>query len=357
MPPRRSTKKTSKVSKSKKRKSTRRSDILPVICTLVLFLLGLTIGYYIGFQNGFDKGLRKKASVSKVSTKPKEATLPKITLPETKKPVKKLKKPCIAIVIDDFGYRKRDIDSFKRLPFPIAVSIIPFTPYDVYSATEAVKFGKTVMLHIPMEPNTVSEKIEKLEKKTVGMLYTSMSDTRIRRLLIKEIERIPQAVGANNHMGSKFTKDKKKMEIVLSLLDQYGLFFLDSKTAPRNGLRRLADKMGILILERDVFLDNSRNKEYIKYQLEQLARIASKRGYAIAIGHPHKSTLEALKEKVPELEKRGIKVVSIEELYEALGGEHESSLQKTSGAKRKAFSLLSGVSSRNNTQVSGRGYR
>jgi len=360
--PQRRTKRAS--AKRRRRAKKTKSNVWVFISVLLLFAAGVVIGYLVGTKTGtapFEvSSVKVKPLPSKNETghrveggpeeKPSQAAEPvEAVKSEEEKAVYREKpfKAKIAIVIDDFGYRKSDVDRFKSLPYPITFSVIPFTPYDRYSAFEAVKHGKSVMLHIPMEPNSSAEKIEKLEKKTKGMLRIRMSDSEIRLLLKKEMKRVPYAVGANNHMGSKFTRHKKGMEVVLKELKKAGLFFLDSRTVSNSLGVKVGREMGIVVLRRDIFLDNSQDVDYIKHQLDELAKIALKKGYAIAIGHPHISTFLALKDKLPELEKKGIKVVPIEEIYSDLGGKNAGSFQKTGVSKRREVSLLSGMPSRN----------
>ena len=45
-----------------------------------------------------------------------------------------------------------------------------------------------------------------------------------------------------------------------------------------------------------MFLDDSINVAYIKKQIQEAVRIAKLKGHAVAIGHPHANTLEALRE-------------------------------------------------------------
>jgi len=47
---------------------------------------------------------------------------------------------------------------------------------------------------------------------------------------------------------------------------------------------------------RDVFLDHHMDKAYVKGQIKHAIKIARAEGVAIAIGHPHKNTLAALRE-------------------------------------------------------------
>ena len=47
---------------------------------------------------------------------------------------------------------------------------------------------------------------------------------------------------------------------------------------------------------RDVFIDNRKDVEHIKRKLNQADAIARKRGHAVAIGHPYRETIEAIKQ-------------------------------------------------------------
>jgi hypothetical protein len=72
--------------------------------------------------------------------------------------------------------------------------------------------------------------------------------------------------------------------------------------------------MQIAFANRDVFLDNREEPEYIMGQINKLKNIAKVYGRAIGIGHDRKVTLEVLKGAMPELEKEGYKFVFVSEL-------------------------------------------
>jgi polysaccharide deacetylase 2 family uncharacterized protein YibQ len=125
---------------------------------------------------------------------------------------------------------------------------------------------------------------------------------------------VPDAVGANNHMGSRFTEIEEKMTPVLGVLKKHGLFFIDSRTSPLSKAFEMSHKMGLKSATRNVFLDNQQNVVAIKKQLQSAAEIAGKKGGVIAICHPHPTTIAALKAAVPELQKAGITFVPAGEL-------------------------------------------
>ena len=228
--------------------------------------------------------------------------------------------PMVAIVIDDVGYTKQAADLFLGLPFPITVSIIPFTPFVHYAIEKAKRSGKEVMLHIPMESGGHREAIERMESRTKGMLRVSMSDAEILAMLRREIAAVPGAIGANNHMGSKFTCNRHKMKVVLKELNRHGLFFLDSLTSSRSVAYRVAREMGMPALRRDVFLDHSHTKKAMNRQFKRLAAIALKRGYAVAIGHPLLPTYTMIKEGASKLREMGIEIVPISRLLKRVEG-------------------------------------
>ena len=118
-------------------------------------------------------------------------------------------------------------------------------------------------------------------------------------------------VGINNHMGSKFTTNEKAVSAVMDELEKRGLLFLDSMTSGKSVAWKEAGKHHVPYAVRDVFLDNSRQESDILRQLRLLERRARKRHVAVAIGHPHKATIIALKKWMPEAQKRGIVFVPV----------------------------------------------
>jgi polysaccharide deacetylase 2 family uncharacterized protein YibQ len=55
-----------------------------------------------------------------------------------------------------------------------------------------------------------------------------------------------------------------------------------------------------------VFIDNERDPDAIRAQLQQAAALARGRGSAIAIGHPYPETLAVLRELLPQWREQGM---------------------------------------------------
>jgi uncharacterized protein len=210
----------------------------------------------------------------------------------------------VAIIIDDMGSSVLEADELMAIKIPLTFSIIPGLAHVKAVAETAHARGYQLMIHIPMEPKGYPQ--QRMEG--YGLLL-SQSDEEIRRRMDGFLHEVPFAKGANNHMGSRFTEERDKMETVLGFLKEKGLFFIDSKTSPRSVGNSMAREMGIENAGRNVFLDNVQDVEAIRGQLDQLAAMARRKGAAIGICHPHKATIQALATAMPELQKSGITFV------------------------------------------------
>jgi polysaccharide deacetylase 2 family uncharacterized protein YibQ len=106
------------------------------------------------------------------------------------------------------------------------------------------------------------------------------------------------------------------MKIVFLELKRRGLFFLDSRTTPQTVGLQVAQSVGLKAMERSIFIDNSSTAEDIRGQLEQLIERSLSKGKAIGIGHPHPSTIQAIKEMIPKMKEKGIEIVPLSEVME-----------------------------------------
>jgi hypothetical protein len=119
-------------------------------------------------------------------------------------------------------------------------------------------------------------------------------------------------------MGSRLTEDRKAMRLILGAIKERGIFFLDSYTTPRSVVLEVAKELGLPTATRHVFLDHIPNDaNYVADQIEKLISAAKKHKEAVGIGHPRRSTLEALRQHLPRLTEEGIRLVPISALLKA----------------------------------------
>ncbi len=213
--------------------------------------------------------------------------------------------PELAFIIDDVS-QKRQLDAIRSIPFPVTPSIFP--PSRMNPDSPRLARGlRHYMIHLPMQSG--SAKMNRFRK--TMMVHDDAGTIRAR---IDEIRRLfPNARYINNHTGSVFTSDARAMAIAYDEMRKQGFVFLDSKTTGRSSVRKIVRRYGDPYLSRDVFLDNVQQRSYIRKQLMRAVRIAKKRGYAIAIGHPHPVTLRTLRNAADLL--KGVRPVYFDDFY------------------------------------------
>ena len=201
----------------------------------------------------------------------------------------------LAIIIDDVGNTRDDLEAAKALPAGITFSVMPRTTYGRECAEVLHASGHTIMLHQPMEPLPRPDG-ERLDPGP-GAIRTGMTEEAIRTTLRENLAAVPYAAAVNNHMGSKATADEATMRAVLLELREHGLPFVDSVTCGNSVGRRIAVELGVSCAWRNAeFLDNSRTRRAIRAQLEEACRVAHRSGLAITIGHYHPAMLAELSE-------------------------------------------------------------
>lgn len=213
----------------------------------------------------------------------------------------------LAIVIDDAG---RDLDSqhiYEQMGIPLTLAVMPDQIHTRDAALSWRAHGLPVILHQPME--SVSG---------IGMepkvILTSMSDTDIRQMLRDSLSQLPEAIGINNHQGSKATIDARTMDIVMNELHHRGLFFFDSHTNSTTAADKAAKTYGVPYVRNDLFVDNSASVSDICAMIQEGADRAKKKGTYIIIGHCRPHTAEAFRQMVPKLKAQGIEFVYLSSL-------------------------------------------
>lgn len=213
----------------------------------------------------------------------------------------------LAIVIDDAG---RDLDSqhiYEQMGIPLTLAVMPDQVHTRDAALSWRAHGLPVILHQPME--SVSG---------IGMepkvILTSMSDAAIRQMLRDSLSQLPEAIGINNHQGSKVTIDARTMDIVMNELHHRGLFFFDSHTNSTTAADKAAKTYGVPYVRNDLFVDNSASVSDICAMIQEGADRAKKKGTYIIIGHCRPHTAEAFRQMVPKLKAQGIEFVYLSSL-------------------------------------------
>lgn len=216
----------------------------------------------------------------------------------------------VAIIIDDLGNNLELGRQAVALPAQLTYSVLPKRPYSREIARHANAVGKEVMLHLPMQADGN-------RRMGPGGLRPDMDREAFSRQLRASVINVPHIAGVNNHMGSLLTRQPEAMRWLMEGLHCLGdFYFVDSRTDVRTVARQVARDAGLANAQRDVFLDNQVEPDYVRNQLQRLVAKAKRHGSAIAIGHPYPQTLAVLQEVLPGLAAQGIEVVPVSQLVE-----------------------------------------
>ena len=265
---------------------------------------------------------QKRDNKAVASRPPPEKYIPEKTLPDPAPPrpnpvIKNSDKPLIAIILDDVG--QEDVAKLAPvldLKYPITFAVIPFLPYSAVNAEYLHRNRYEVMLHMPMEPDNYPA-----ANPGKGAIFTHFNEGKIREALSQAINNVPFITGVNNHMGSKVTASRALMAPVLDEIKKHNLYYVDSRTNSKTIAHKLAVEMGLETARRDVFLDAEVSYDFVVKQIKETCRIADKNGAAIAIGHPHLSTLKALADELPKLDRQGYRFVFASAIIEIQSGQ------------------------------------
>ncbi|MGM0464964.1 MAG: divergent polysaccharide deacetylase family protein [Acidobacteriota bacterium] len=210
-----------------------------------------------------------------------------------------------ALIIDDMGYSMDNIKDLCSMKKALTIAVLPYSPYAEETANLAHHNGLEVILHLPLESmNNIYD-----NEHTLGLINSRMDQKEILEVLNANLKMVPFISGVNTHMGSKVTKDKMIMGIILENIKESHLYFIDSRTTPYSVAYDIAQKMKIPSAYRHIFLDSETEPEYIKNQLIKLFKTAEKNGKAVGICHPFPETLQVLKENIHQADRYNVSLV------------------------------------------------
>jgi uncharacterized protein len=214
----------------------------------------------------------------------------------------------LAIIIDDLGSDRAAAEAVFALGYPLTISVLPNHEHSLEIAKEAHRRGFQVMLHLPMQ-SVANETPEAQE------LHPGMPAPEVAALVDQFLKNVPDAAGVNNHQGSQATADSVLMDELMPVLRDRHLFYVDSRTTAATVAYDTAQDFGVRSAFRNVpFLDDIAEVAAVRKQLELALRGAREKGEAVAIGHPHAATLQALREVLPQAQAQGVRLVLASEL-------------------------------------------
>ena len=231
------------------------------------------------------------------------------------------KTPKMSIVIDDFGsYDQSGVETLMKVKVPLTCAIIPFVDNSGANYELVTKNGHEAILHMPMSSHV------NLPESWYGPVYIKNNDSEnsVREKLESCIKEFPNIKGFNIHIGSGVSQNKNLMKVIYEVAKEHNLYFLDSRTIITTATEEACKETNSIYLGRDVFLEANKNRSYsgVCNRLLEGANIAKEKGFSIVIGHigaeGGENTSKAILDTLPEIEKMGVKIVPLNDIYNEL---------------------------------------
>ncbi len=219
--------------------------------------------------------------------------------------------PKIALVFDDLGESLSDLKEVYSLGIPLTISIIPDLRFSKNIAHIGHRCGFSIFVHLPLEP----EDNAYYKKADYEFIRSELPKREAILLTRQYLNSIRIAIGVNNHMGSKATRDEKLMRIVMNELKMRGLMFVDSRTAVKSVAYKIAQDEEVVSGYSEGFLDPVDDKKVIKDQMFKFIKKAKEKGKIIIIAHPRDNTIEFLESELPDILKE-VDFVTMKEYFE-----------------------------------------
>lgn len=222
--------------------------------------------------------------------------------------------PKLALILDDLGEQRAAGERALRLPTPVALSFLPDSPHAAAQAARGAAKGHEILLHLPLQA-------EDARATDARALPVTASPERIARVLGAAMAQLPQAVGVNNHQGSRFTADFGAVDALMRALARLpgAPYFVDSRTTAATRAFAHARTLGIPAAERHVFIDAQRGEMAVRQGWQRWLAHARREGSALAIAHPYPETLALLEAELPKLRAQGFELVPPSTLLEEPG--------------------------------------
>ena len=174
---------------------------------------------------------------------------------------------------------------------------------------EARRAGHEILMQIPMEPFDYPD-----NDPGPLTLTTERSQAENLKRLHEAMGRITNYTGIVNYLGGRYLSDPDALEPVLRDVAERGLLFLDDGSSAQTLTATIGKAVDAPHGFADLTLDTQLERESILKKLDDLERIAQRKGTAIGIGSVFDETVDAVAQWVREAEGRGIEIVGVSAL-------------------------------------------
>lgn len=216
----------------------------------------------------------------------------------------------IAIVVGGLGLSQtgtqraiRDLPPTVTLAFAVSGNSLQRWMQDARRA------GHEILIQVPFEPFDYPT-----NDPGPGTLLTKMSPKDNLGRLHQAMGEITNYTGVMNYLGGRYLSDAGALEPVLRDISKRGLLFLDDGTSAQSKTAVVAKAIELPHAFGDLTLDGQLQKDAILKKLDELERIAGRKGTAIGIASAFDESIDAIRQWSEEVSQRGIEIVGVSSL-------------------------------------------
>ncbi len=213
----------------------------------------------------------------------------------------------IAIVVGGLGLSQTGTqNAIQQLPASVTLAFAASGNSLQRWMQEARRNGHEILLQVPFEPYDYRP-----DDSAPGMLLAGASAKENLTRLHEAMGRITNYTGIMNYQGGRYLADVKALEPVLRDLSKRGLLFLDDATSAQSKSGTVSKALNLPHAFADLTLDGQLQNDAILKKLDELERIASRKGVAIGVASAFDESIQAIRQWSDEATQRGIEIVGV----------------------------------------------
>ncbi|WP_117194671.1 divergent polysaccharide deacetylase family protein [Rhizobium terrae] len=219
----------------------------------------------------------------------------------------------IAIVVGGLGLSQTGTQyAIRELPQAVTLAFAASGNSLQRWMQEARRNGHEILVQVPFEPFDYPA-----NDPGPGTLLTKASAKENLGRLHEAMGKITNYTGIMNYLGGRYLSDANALEPVLRDISRRGLLFLDDGTSAQSKTGPIAKAIELPHAFADLTLDGQLQSDAILKKLDELERIANRKGTAIGVASAFDESIHAIRKWSEEAGQRGIEIVGIS----ALAGE------------------------------------
>lgn len=216
----------------------------------------------------------------------------------------------IAIVIGGLGLSQTGTQrAIQSLPGEITLAFAASGNSLQRWMQEARRDGHELLIQMPMEPIDYPDN----DPGPLTLVTRDPPAENLRRLH-QAMGQITNYTGVINYMGGRYLSNADALEPVLRDIEQRGLLFLDDGSSARTATETVAKAVDAPYAFADMTIDSQLDRQAILRKLDDLERVAQRKGTAIGVGSGFDETVDAVAQWVKEAQGRGVEIVGVASL-------------------------------------------